>query len=349
MELLARTGLTTTLKDYLHIQGSAVESRALLSEYARLLIFQSTGAISPVHTTRILDGLTMLAKDLLAPSSTGHPSKGNESSSDREACRDLLDDLNAIGDIENLGRGFWLPAPMRVIKLDDTRSLLVGGVPTADLPLDIRSTIMLMGVARTVPTARFYSASDNAIWHQSLTSWLGDTRELVSWTRHILKEPLQDYAGDDDSYQFYAPKLPQSRGQAQYFRWEDSPDLLEDDIYLVRIRVKGRPRHYSLAKLQGHRIVAFRELPRSVELRRLLYGLDLLAHNPVYVKCLRETTDTRFIIKSTVPQSLHRLLVAVGTYEPPPPGKHFPITWRVANNMVDTVLREFRKLKVRVA
>ena len=63
-----------------------------------------------------------------------------------------------------------------------------------------------------------------------------------------------------------------------------------------------------------------------IDLRRLMYGLDLLAEKSVTVKGISGLAERSFVLKSILPQAEQRLFAAMGQLAVPE-GKYYPQTW----------------------
>ena len=78
-------------------------------------------------------------------------------------------------------------------------------------------------------------------------------------------------------------------------------------------------------KIAKGQISGIRAMP-PIDLRRLMYGLDLLAEKSVTVEEVSGFAETSFVLKSVLPQAEQRLFAALGHLSVPE-DKYYPQTW----------------------
>lgn len=268
-----------------------------------------TDGVHPVHVLRLLN----LASTLHF---AGDASRGR--------LKEALQELSECGDLVEMANGQWLPAPTRAVRLgtaDDMR-LLVGGFPTSLLSIERAAQIEHIGTYRRVRGDAL--PKELELPQQSLESWTGHAPDnLHEWTQATLQGNYERHRPTGRSIEIYAPELsPVST--PQMFRWVDRTDKLSG-IHLSREELPfGGKRHYAL-KIANGQITGIRTMPPT-DLRRLMYGLDLLAKKSVTVEEISDLAGTSFILKSILPQAEQRLFAALGqlaVHE----GKYYPQTW----------------------
>ncbi len=269
-----------------------------------------TGGVHPVHVLRLLN----LASTLHL---SGDASRGK--------LKEALQELSECGDLAEMSNGQWLPAPTREVRLgtaDDMR-LLVGGLPTSLLSSEHAAQIEHTGPYRRLTGEALARELD--LPQQSLEAWMGHAPEdLREWTQSVLQGNYERHRPTDRSIEIYAPEsAPASKPQA--LRWVEHTDKLAG-AYLSREELPfGGKRHYAVKVAKGQ-ISGIRTMP-PIDLRRLMYGLDLLAEKSVTVEELPANAETSFILKSELPQAEQRFFAALGQLAVQE-GKYYPRTWK---------------------
>jgi hypothetical protein len=268
-----------------------------------------TDGVHPVHILRLLN----LASTLHL---AGDASRGK--------LKEALQALSECGDLAELSNGQWLPALTREVRLgtaDDMR-LLVGGFPTSLLTAERAAQIEHIGPYRRVRGDAL--SKELELPQQSLVAWMGHAPDdLREWTQSALPNNYERHRPTGQSIEIYAPELS-AASTPQMFRWVDRLDKLSG-IYLSREELPfGGKRHYAVKIAKGQ-ISGIRTMP-PIDLRRLMYGLDLLAEKPVIVEEVSGLADTSFVLKSVLPQAEQRLFAALGQWAVPE-GKYYPQTW----------------------
>jgi hypothetical protein len=269
-----------------------------------------TDGVRPVHVLRLLN---------LA--STVH----FVGAASRVKLKEALQELSECGDLAEMSNGQWLPAPTREVRLgtpDDMR-LLVGGLPTSLLSSEHAAHIEHTGPYRRVKGEALSRELD--LPQQSIDAWMGHApKDLRDWTQSVLEGPYERHRPTGHSIEVYAPELWLA-SKPQALRWVERTDKLAG-AYLSREELPfGGKRHYAV-KVANGQINGIRVLPR-IDLRRLMYGLDLLAERPVTVEELPGVVETSFIFKSELPQAEQRLFATLGQLNVPE-DKYYPRTWK---------------------
>jgi hypothetical protein len=313
------------------------------SALLRSCVWALTRGERPVHTLKLLNLAIELSPDALLSEEAGVPEER------RSRLRGTLEELSEAGDLVSLANGRWLPAPTRQVPLrtgDDTR-LLVGGVPTSALPSELARSIRHHGVFRRVTGDGLSAAL--ALPCEGYESWVGEApKDLQAWTRAVLDGTYEGFTETNDSgrFSFYAPQIARP-GALQAKRWVDRPDKL-GGRFLARRDLPFGIRQYRAAEIVDGRVVRVM-LPRlgAGDLRRLMYGLDAIAGNPVLVDAELSAKEFVVVLASEVPGPERRLFAALGTLSVPPE-KYYPRTWRFPVQFAAEIRNRLSALEVRL-
>jgi hypothetical protein len=261
----------------------------------RSCLWALSGGTTPVHVLRLLN----LATSLEASNAEVRPK-----------IKETLEELAEAGDLVELANGRWLPAPTREVPLEtgDDARLLVGGVPTSLLPPEIRSKLENNGVFRRMRGD--FITRELGLTSEKRKSWMGEAPEhLEAWTKAAFQGHYEAAREEGRYFFFYAPELfPASTPQA--LRWTDRQDRLSG-AYLCRHDLPfGLRRHYA-GQIVGGKLARIRLMQVS-DLRRLLYGLDLLSGKPVGVEEATRGAEYSVVLKSELPKAERRLFGALG-------------------------------------
>lgn len=290
----------------------------------------SSGGVTPVYITRLLNAMRppmeVLHRGAIDESPPYALDPDEPMPSPDEVLRDLLDDLAMLGDVAELGRGYWLPAPGRLVRLPSTgRMLLVGGPPSRALQEDFRAILTPAGLLRifsVMPASHPFGA-------QSFDNWLGRPAEpLADWTARVLRDtPMVPFESATVRFEGYTPAAAAPE-TPQFLRWRDVDTRLPGGRHLVRSRTLFGYT-YVLADVDGGRVTAIGELgPDAGATRRLMYGLDARAERPVIIRSRRITATIELELRSALPPPELRVLAALAECRTPP-GRHWPQTWRL--------------------
>jgi hypothetical protein len=247
----------------------------------------------------------------------------------RAELRAALSILEDAGDLIELSGGYWAPAAARFVELPDgVGYLLVGGVPSALLRLD-GDAIQIHGPYRHL--AKLPSALAVAIPVENLNSWARMPEvSLQDWARDVIKSlERQPYSpANAEVFDFYLPASSRD-GAPQFFRWFESAGEATATVLARRRRLYGA-REYRLVDVRSGRIVGSCEL-HDVDVRRLMYALDLDAANPVRVRPLCVGHRTEWIFASELPRAEQRTFAAFGTLTIPDE-RRFERRWTFIRN-----------------
>jgi hypothetical protein len=226
--------------------------------------------------------------------------------------RAFLDMLAEDGDVLTLGRGRWLPAPLRLVPLSDTLYVLVGGLPTALLPEPIRQDLRFHGhfrqIARGAIPATLAPHQDDHWQFQTQESWLGTLPppgpELVEqFARQELTPVLRN---DSPSLEAYVARLD----QPLEWRWR-SLEQVPDDRYLLRNTGSWGQGRYSIGEVRGHNLLKQGQIPPFIELRRLVHALATAAGAPARARW--EHSGTILSLSSALPARERKKLAVLAS------------------------------------
>lgn len=279
-------------------------SRETCYEILRATVWSSAVPKGKVHINRLLNTAQPIWQLVSERFTTSEESLRTE-------LREALSTLENAGDLVEFSGGYWAPAAARIVELPDASGkLLVGGVPSAWLQLD-GGVIKFHGPHRHFAT---------------IPEKLADViplEDFRSWAK-LPEIPLQDWACEVfnslersaytptslDVFEFYLPAKSRP-GTPQFFRWSENPGDIAGTLLARRRRLYGA-REFRLVDVSSGKIVAACEL-HNVDVRRLMYALDLAAKNPVRALPSRVGTQTEWLFKSELPRAEQRTFAAFGT------------------------------------
>ncbi|MDI6879228.1 MAG: hypothetical protein QMC95_13535 [Desulfitobacteriaceae bacterium] len=341
----------------------------IIAEYLRKSLCNLTSSLGqksqlqPIYVTRLLNSVRRQLSPLWPELNFGLEedlsdtinlqSNGDISS---YSVRRVLDSLETVGDAVEVGNGYWLPTPMRLVQPPvQDKVLVVGGLATADLSMMLGINIKISGFARHIERS---ALPENIIrdesWWQSYEDWVGDIPgNLCDWTKSVLDQArlaLRPSASNFDNFEVYVPS--RRAGTIQFFRWvslsklKQIIDMPSHDLMLCRFKSK-RPHSTSSNFWLG--IVDFDGLKKEApvfapNVRRLMYGLDLLNGAPTHVVW---KLDGIIDLRSRLPHEELRLAMAIGVDVSPRPGR-LPIRFMFQPEWQDTVTCALNRLGVNV-
>lgn len=316
----------------------------------------SRAGTEPVYVTRLLNAACRLAEPLLKPKDLKPaPLPGTTAGADTllAGLRGVLEELEAVGDVAQLPRGRWLPAPLRFVQFTAIHQwVLVGGYPTHLLPAALRVELTHIGVARLIP--RDPAELGVALPCQSETAWCAAPREPVTaWARRVLDSAVVlPFTEHDTALEFYSPSAARAAGAGkmlQYFRWTQNANALPDGRHLARIPFHQFYHRHLVAEVRGGRVVATGPLELyEGDLRRMLYGLDAEAGLPVTVSVKRTENAYYFELRNELPRAEYRLLMVLGRLHLPPDGRYYPRTWEVPSRYAAQAVAALRRLGIQL-
>jgi hypothetical protein len=269
--------------------------------------------------------------------------------------RRVLEALHDLRDVAELGDGYWLPAPERFVELPSGVVLVVGGGGTAQVDWGIRALITHTWLARLLDKERLPATMVNepTLW-QPYENWLGrwKTSDLAQWTEQLLAHArghVLRSGSDVTGFDLYLPR--RGSRESQYLRWIPVRELADQppDLVLCRsVATRFGPATYWLGEVRKSKGVSYlaREYPVALQhLRRLQYGLDLLAHAPTYFTLEQRATDQLITLRSWLPPEERRLLLALARDESERPGR-LPSRYSFAPENAKDILRALSDLGI---
>jgi hypothetical protein len=341
----------------------------VIAEYLRRTINalaqpESTGGWKPVYVTT----LTNQVRRQLAPVwptlervLNKRPSveeQKREGDTLGDPVRRVLEALDDLREIAHLGRGYWLPTPLRFVSLPGVDSVLVvGGLSTSELRRYLHTKVTTSWIARVLDKKHLPAdALDDRTRWQSFENWQGSPVDaLQDWAREKMKNArrtLVPSASGVRDFEIYSPGL--RTNQPQFFRWVPAREMPRAPTELLLCRASERGmfavRRYWLGTTAGPRgaLHAVDESPiDSKDVRRLQYALDQLSGFPTTVHFHQDSSATLFHFKSLLPPEERRLLIAFGKDESIRAGR-LPQLFRFASESATVIQTALKRLGVRL-
>lgn len=322
------------------------DRQAVLGEFLRATLWAlSQRGSEPIYTTRLLYAALPPARALREFTVTDH-----QASEDQvwDALKQTLAELEAIGDVASLPRGYWLPTPLRYIPLRSGRRwLLLGGCPTRMLPPDLRRRLEWNDVARFLcgdPTEIGEELS-----RDTLENWTRvPAMDLVAWGAQVIRSSqLQPFEDPEIQFEYYAPEIV--RQQLQFNRWTSNAGRLADGRHLARRKYRHGTTSFSIVELDSGRVIA--SGPPQLDdgdIRRLLYALDALAALPVIVEIEHSHEDRVFVLRNELPRAENRLFTALGQLLPSVGDQYYPRRWKIRLPYVREAIHALRALEIQI-
>lgn len=265
-----------------------------------------------------------------APSGSEMTPMGGTHEEDR-LDRDILEQLAEQGDVQDVGGGRWLPAPLRLVPIiEGDLSLLVGCCPIREFPTALRRSVEYVGMFRRTPHTKGAVEGNNArgasaIPHETIDQWLGPPppplEAHVQWARDIERSPLMHGAVATDVHmEVYAAHIAKPQG----LRWL-SPQAVPDGWYLARVHTPWGSSRAMIVDVQRRAVIAQSGPFPAQDVRRLCYALDAAAGNPAVAEW--DPHAGILILHSGLPTREHKLLAGLGTLEANENGHYYPRRW----------------------
>lgn len=152
---------------------------AVASEHLRAMVFLEAAEPSnieryPVPTLRLTLSLTPRLAPFVAK--------------DADNSLEYLSHLAALSDLIRCN-GKWYAAPLRLLEIDDSKFLLVGGCPVHSLPARFRADIQTVGRARIMEVTDRNREFVSKLPKQRLDDWLGlPHKDMKMWAVEFKKQ-----------------------------------------------------------------------------------------------------------------------------------------------------------------
>ncbi|MCI0392415.1 MAG: hypothetical protein MOB07_27100 [Acidobacteria bacterium] len=305
----------------------------------------SRGGKTPVHIRRLLNTTVQLQLDSLDTPEIAEQKR-------RERIRDALDELSEVYDLVSLPNGYWIPAPAREVPIasqDDVR-LLIGGIPTTLIPAHLSVGIDHQGPFRRIKGSGVGKTLKLPV--EPLEYWIGMPPEddIRVWSREVLeKAALANYSEPPEGsrFQIYLPQKSRA-GSPQALRWQDIKPQLPAGRYLARRNMAFGAWKYRIIQVErGHIISSGDPETGFGDIRRLMYGLDSLADNPVKVQLKQGTKEICALIRSELPRAERRRFASIGNLVIPT-DEYYPRKWNFDLAYKNIVKECLHKLGVRI-
>lgn len=312
-----------------------------------------TGQAEPVYIT----SLTNHVREQLAPlwptlyrSRHKRPSQAEqqlEGDTQPDPIRRVLQALSDLREFENVGEGYWLPTPVRLVELPTQDTVLVvGGLDTAELRRRLYPGVRMLWITRTLPRGSLEPTTleNRSLW-QTLPDYLGDAPpSLADWTTALLaraEQALKPSAAGYTRFELYSPQAHGSR--LQYFRWLPVDQLSKLPNGLVFCRTTegyqlGARRYWlgTITAFQGEARADKEYTVDPKDVLRLQYGMDLLEKSPTRALIRHAGDDALIQFENFLPPEERRLLIAFGKDESERPGR-LPSVYRIHLQQLDLI------------
>jgi hypothetical protein len=324
------------------------------------------GTVRPVHLHRLRASVRRqlgLISDWLIDKNAcpgDEPREDDEATLQiQEADKKCLIVIEQLMEVVHCGGGYYLPTPVRAVSVTSGRTLLLGGLSTRMIVKRWGCPVEWAGCARCLPDKEEVPA---AIPRQSLGRWLRlRDMSLEDWTGQVLKRARDNSRGpgaaiDAIPFDVYEPHS----SAEQHRRWVASnlwrrTKPVTDDLWLCRSQ--QRPRRFWLASfsrpLSGLSFSHVLDV-QPEDSRRLMYGLDQRAGQPVRVRFRRNTAGNSRVVSlgSWPTDEILRLLIALGHRRETPTidGRcvHLPLHFEVADAWWHDVRKAIETLGMKV-
>lgn len=297
LELLSPAEASSRLASILDCPNDVEAIRiTAMAEYIRAFVNQpyfwaaDWGPPRAVHTHRIISAvrrdLGFLWKDTDQSASN---SELSENKVGALGAMDVIRRLGEVGDLVDLGGGFWVPGPVRMVQATDGGEgafLVVAGAPFEALKTMLAAHVSCIGCGRFIRPDRARSRRlrfEHEL--QSVDDWLGGSSEnIAAWTRRIFKVLIERMSPAPDveasECEIYVPDdFPGKPGSGNWFPARELR-VVPTDLRLCRApaaksAIYDRPTYLAVLWEDEGRAV-FRQLalvPEDIRLR-LLFGFE---------------------------------------------------------------------------
>lgn len=232
-----------------------------------------------------------------------------------EVMQEVLATMQFLREAEDLGGGYWTPAPTRAVALADQICLLVGVPPTLELSRHFDG-VRRAGAGRVVAASRAVRLPC-----QSLESWSGaDGRGAKAWAElstHAAVDRLAPSVAVDGLETFGTRAFKGQgirRSEPDWLPAGDHDACTWGGVGLYRARTGGARHRYFFGKYE--KTSRFFEGPLANDSRRVQYGLAALLGCPLTIDISSRNGAARIALPIGAPITVRRLLTALCEADP---------------------------------
>lgn len=198
-------------------------------------------------------------------------------SSDTKLVRRIIDRLELLGDCTNLGNGYWMPTPVRLVRIPSSDEIVVvGGISTRKLQYFIPE-VQLAGFGRRI-SGLCNSVDINAdlIW-QDYHKWVGWMPEdVLTWTSEEIEKILTEGSKSSNTFidfdVYISEKGTRYRVKTSWVPARLIMDMSNSGIMLCRV---GKPYRFFLGEFSKGQLVRERFVDEK-DVHWLMLGLRLM-------------------------------------------------------------------------
>lgn len=216
-----------------------------------------------------------------------------------------LCELAEVRDAQNLGRGFWLPVPTHLVRLDGA-SLVVSGLPNQELTRRFSIKPLSFGVSRVLREEIEISES---LPHSDLREWVGAPESTAHWTRDFIATTKRHAPFGIDGADLYLSWINRA-GRRWAPMCDNTPD--RDGTYMARVHANDGRFSYFMMRFNQRKTTSLQEVPSDLDtILRLQFGLRSLHGNPNWFAPASGNLNSELQLP-LLPSAETRLLKAVG-------------------------------------
>jgi hypothetical protein len=266
--------------------GEIALRRALAADHIRSALYANSvlgnayDLASGVHTSRLLTSVRKTLDFLWPGTLVEHLRDSGQGGVGQQT----LDALKQLGDIVDVGGGYWVGTPLRIVQ-SGASALVIGAVPNAVLKAAAGAQPICAGISRFLHLRATHSVAVAPT--VSVSEWLGDAQPIETWTRETIdRHERQMTTSNDisaDQLEIYAPELISS---AQRSPWVPAGSISRALTGARLCRpMKGRayswdrPFYLSHLRFFEGQLVISRSVRIDYDLtRRLRFGINKLCN-----------------------------------------------------------------------
>jgi len=225
---------------------------------------------------------------------------------------DALGTMQFLREAEPLDGGYWIPTPVRTVKLGTDCWLLVGPQPTSELQRCFAS-VRRAGAGRVIDRAEVPELPE-----QPQSAWRGsDGSDACAWTQSVVDSALAQFAPSlvDADLEVFVTRIAGGGRRAPVWAQPGNSAACEwRGVGLFRVRTGAtRYRHFLGRYEIGKK---FLEGPAIQDAARLQFGLAALRSEPLTVTITTVSETTSISLPLAPPRTVRRVLVALCDVEP---------------------------------